>query len=93
VAISPKAIVIDEVGPWQVTAGVTQVTRRTLALTDSTKINLFMRVDAPGDYAGNFIEVALGLEDLSVGDLVTCECVRERGRLVATTITAAELVE
>jgi hypothetical protein len=93
VTIGADAIVVEEVGPWRVKDGVTQITRRTIALTPSTKVNLFMRVNVPGEFAGNFIEVALDLADLSVGDFVTCECVQDKGRLVATTVTVAELAE
>jgi hypothetical protein len=92
-AIDPQGSVmmIDEVGPWQVERGTTVVTPRTITLTDSTKYNLFMRANIPGEYAGDFIEVLLDATDISAGDVVTAECVRQGDKLVALTVTVAEL--
>jgi hypothetical protein len=92
-AIDPDrgVLVLDEVGPWRVERGETVVTRRTISLTPSTKYDLFMRVDAPGAFAGDFIEVILDVDHVAPGDFVTVEGVREGGRLVARTVTVAEL--
>jgi hypothetical protein len=92
-AIDPerRTIVVEEVGPWRVERGATLVTRRTISLTASTKYNLFMRVDAPGAFAGDFIEVVLDPTDVAPGDFVTAECARRGARLVALTVTVAEL--
>jgi hypothetical protein len=92
-AIDPEAgvMVLEEVGPWRVERGATVVTRRTIRLTPSTKYNLFMRVEVPGAFAGDFIEVALDPNDVALGDFVTAECVRRGGRLVALAVTVAEL--
>jgi len=93
VTIDPRdgVMVVDEVGPWRVEKGATVTTRRVIGVTPDTKFNLFMRVDVPGAFAGDFIEVELDAGDLTPGDFVTAECVRERGRLVALTVTVAEL--
>ena len=93
IEIGPDAIVVEEIGPWRVEGGVTQVTRRTIGLTPSTRFNLFLRVDVPGEFAGSFIEVALERVDLAVGNFVTCDCVQQTGRLVASTVTVAEVGE
>jgi len=83
-------MILEEVGPWRVERGATVVTRRTISLNASTTYNLFMRVDAPGAFAGDFIEVVLDVDHLAPGDFVTAECVRQGDRLVALTVTVAE---
>lgn len=84
-------ILIEEVGPRQVRKGVTQVTRHTIVVTPSTKIASHIRVNVPGRFGGDFIEVPLTLSDVSLGDFVTVECRRERGQLIALSIAVAEL--
>ena len=93
VAIDPEVGVLtfDEVGPWRVAQGWTLVTRRTVTITPDTSFNTFIRVNAPGGFAGDFLEVALDAEDVTNGDFVTAECVAERGRLIAVRVTLAEL--
>jgi hypothetical protein len=92
-AVDPRegVLLMDEVGPWRVERGATVLTRRTIALTSDTRINTFIRVDVPGRFAGDFIEVELDAGDITPGDFVTAECVRERGRLVAVRVTLAEV--
>lgn len=84
-------ILIEEIGPWQVRKGVTQVTRHTIVVTPSTKIASHIRVNVAGRFGDDFIEVPLTLGDVSVGDFVTVECRRERGQLIASSITVAEV--
>lgn len=92
VAVDPQGVMImEEVGPWRVVQGTTVVTRRAIRLSSATRFNTFIRVDVPGRFAGDFLEVALEAEDIVPGDFVTAECVRERGRLVAVQVTMAEL--
>lgn len=93
VSVDPRGgvIVMEEIGPWRVEEGTTVVTRRTIRLMPETKVNTFIRVDVPGRFAGDFIEVELDTEDITPGDFATAECVRERGRLVAVRVTLAEL--
>jgi len=93
VALDPQGgvMIMEEVGPWQVEQGRTVVTRRTIGLTSATTFNTFIRVDVPGRFAGDFIEVALDAEDITPGDFVTAECLDERGRLVAVRVTMAEV--
>lgn len=64
-ALDPEGdvMILEEVGPWRVERGTTVVTRRTISLTASTKYNLFMRVNAPGAFAGDFTEVVLDVND------------------------------
>ena len=93
VAIDPEGgvLVFEEVGPWRVEQGATVVTRRSVVFTAATKFNTFIRVNVPGAFAGDFLEVALDADSVTPGDFVTAECVRERGRLVAVRVTLAEL--
>lgn len=93
VAVDPQGgrMIMEEVGPWRMENGKTVVTPRTISLTSATTFNTFIRVDVPGRFAGDFIEVALDAEDITPGDFVTVECLRERGRLVAVRVTMAEL--
>lgn len=93
VAVDPQGgvLILEEVGPWRVEQGRTVVTRRTISLTSATTFNSFIRVDVPGRFAGDFIEVALDAEDITPGDFVTAECLQERGRLVALRVTLAEV--
>jgi hypothetical protein len=93
VALDPQGgvMIMEEVGPWRVEQGQTVVTRRTINLTSATRFNTFIRVDVPGRFAGDFIEVALDAEDITPGDFVTAECLTERGRLVAVRVTMAEV--
>jgi hypothetical protein len=93
VTVDPQGgvMIMEEVGPWRVEQGRTVVTRRTISLTSATTFNSFIRVDVPGRFAGDFIEVALDAEDITPGDFVTAECLHERGRLVAVRVTRAEV--
>jgi len=93
VAVDPRAglLFIEEVGPWPIEQGQIVVTRRTINLTPETTINTFIRVDVPGRFAGDFIEVELDAEDITPGDFATAQCVRERGRLVAVRVSLAEV--
>jgi hypothetical protein len=93
VTLDPQGgvMIMEEVGPWRVEQGRTVVIRRTISLTSATTFNTFIRVDVPGRFAGDFIEVALDAEDITPGDFVTAECVLERGRLVAVRVTMAEV--
>lgn len=83
-------LVIDEVGPWRVERGETVLTRRTIRYTPSTRFNVFIRIDVPGRFAGDFLEVELEPADITPGEFVTAECVRERAGLVARTVTLAD---
>jgi hypothetical protein len=93
VAIDPQrgVLIIEEVGPVRGPKAV--VTQRTIGLTARTKFNRFIRVNGPGAFAGDFIEVALDADDVALGEFVTAECVLERGRLVAVLVTLAELAQ
>jgi hypothetical protein len=84
-------LVIDEIGPWQVRKGVTQTMRHTMIVTPSTRIASHIRVNVPGRFEGDFIEVPLELSDVTVGDFVTVECRREGSKFIALSIAVAEL--
>jgi hypothetical protein len=83
-------LVIDEVGPWRVERGETVLTRRTIRYTPSTRFNVFIRIEVPGRFTGDFLEVELEPADIAPGEFVTAECVRERTGLVARTATLAD---
>ena len=93
VAIDPQrgVMTIEEIGPGS--GGKVIVTRRTIGVTSRTKFNRFIRVNVPGAFAGDFIEVVLDADDVALGEFVTAECVLERGRLVAVLVTLAELAQ
>jgi hypothetical protein len=93
VAIDPQrgVMIIEEVGPLRGPKAV--VTQRTIGVTSRTKFNRFIRVNGPGAFAGDFIEVVLDADDVALGEFVTAECVLERGRLVAVLVTLAELAQ
>jgi hypothetical protein len=93
VAIDPRrgVLIIEEVGPLRGPKAV--VTQRTIGVTSRTKFNRFIRVNGPGAFAGDFIEVMLDADDVALGEFVTAECVLERGRLVAVLVTLAELAQ
>ena len=84
-------MVLAEVGPWRVRNGEMVVTRRTIRLTPATKVDTFIRVNVPGQFAGDFLEVPLDAADVTPGDFVTVDCLHERGRLIALRVTMAEL--
>jgi hypothetical protein len=54
-------IVVEGMGPWQVKEGVTQVERRTFAVTPSTEFVSLKRASgiAPSGWTGDFVESAL----------------------------------
>ena len=92
VAIDPEGgvLILEEIGPWRVEQGRTVVLRRTVVFTAATKFSSFIRVNVPGAFAGDFLEVALEADNITPGDFVTAECVQERGRLVALRVAVAE---
>jgi hypothetical protein len=85
-----RVLLLDEVGPWRSGQGRSVTTRWTVLFTDRTTFNTFIRVNVPGSFAGDFLEVELTADDVTPGDFATVECVRERGRLVAVRVTLAE---
>jgi hypothetical protein len=93
VAIDPRrgVMIIEEVGPLRGPKAV--LTQRTIGVTSRTKFNRFIRVNGPGAFAGDFIEVVLDADDVALGEFVTAECVLDRGRLVAVLVTLAELAQ
>jgi hypothetical protein len=93
VEIDPAAgvLVLEEVGPWRVVNGETVVTRVTIGLTDSTRFASFIRVDAPGGYRGDFLEVPLDAYDVAPGDYVTIDCLHTGTRMTALSVAVAEI--
>lgn len=81
---------LEEVGPWRVGQGRTVTTVRTVLFNARTRFNTHIRVNAPGGFPGDFIEVDLDIDSVTPGDFATVECVRDGGRLVAVRVTLAE---
>ena len=50
----------------------------------------FMRVNAPGQFGGGFIEVPLEATDIAIGNPATVECTRQGRRLVAMKVALAD---
>ncbi|MBI1847846.1 MAG: hypothetical protein HYR86_12850 [Candidatus Rokubacteria bacterium] len=92
VAMDPRGrtLTLAEVGPWPVQGGKTRLVSTVIDLTPQTRYAVFLRVDAPGRFAGDFIEVPLELSDFDVGFFVTVECELRGGRLVATSVSAMD---
>ena len=92
IAGDTRTFVLAEVGPWQVRNGKTVMTYRTITLAPRTEYAMASRADdAPSGFAGDFVEVQLGPEDVYLNDYITVDCRREGKRLVALKITVAEL--
>jgi hypothetical protein len=84
-------LVLEEVGPWRVVNGETVVTRVTIELADSTTFSSFIRVNAPGGYEGDFVEVFLDAYDVAPGDFVTVHCLHTGTRMTALSVAVAEI--
>jgi len=84
-----SAIVVGEVGPWQVRRGQTEITNHTFRVTgDTTFVRVERRAEAgPAGWPDGFVEVPRGAWDVKEGDFVTVESERAGERLVALKIT------
>jgi hypothetical protein len=85
-----RTIVIEEVGPWRVQKGVTQVMRHTIVIAPSARITSYIRVNVAGRFGGDFLEVPFELSDVAIGDFVTVEGRRVGRRLIASRIDVAQ---
>lgn len=92
VADDARSFVLGEVGPWQLRNGETVVTRVTIALAPDTQYAIAARrEEAPSGFAGDFVETAVGPDQIYENDYVTVVARREGPRrLVAVKITAVE---
>jgi len=54
-------IMIDELGPWRVDKGVIRLRRHSIIANPSTKIASYIRVNIPGRFQGDFLEVSFDL--------------------------------
>jgi hypothetical protein len=70
---SAGAIVVGDMGPWRIKNGVTQVDRRTIAVTPSTEFLSVKRVSgpAPSGWVGDFVESGRPGWQVKAGDWVT----------------------
>ena len=81
-------IVVEGMGPWQIENGVTQVQRRTIAITPSTD---FVRLEratgpAPSGWVGDFVESKLAERQVRPGEWVTVTLAPEDRRPTAVRI-------
>jgi hypothetical protein len=93
VSIEPGAarLVLDEVGPWRVRDGVTQLTRRTIELTKATTYVTSRRVKgAASGFAGDFVEREIAAADIRAGSFVTIECEHRGPRMIALKVILVE---
>lgn len=81
-------LVLDEVGPWQVTDGRTVITKRRIDVAPATEI-VMVRRDATASFPGAFVTLPLS-RTVAVGDFVTVECKHEGGQMLALRITVIE---
>ena len=90
---SANVIVVEEVGPWRVERGQTEVTKRAIHVSGETKfVRVERRLEAgPGGWPGGFVEASLGAREVREGDYVTVEAERAGERLVALKITVVRL--
>lgn len=89
VSVEPGAgkLVLDEVGPWRVKDGVTQLTRRTIEVTKATTYVASRRADdAASGFAGDFVEQQIAAADIRAGTFVTIECEHRGPRMIARKI-------
>lgn len=85
-------LVLDELGPWRLKGGVTQITKHTIEVTPTTGFALVKRAtDGATGFPGEFVETALDAGALQPGDFVTVECQHEGKRLLALRITVTEI--
>jgi hypothetical protein len=92
IADDGATFVLAEVGPWQVRAGATVITYRTITLTPATEFTIVARADAaPSGLAGDFVELQIESGGIYLNDYVTIDCHHEGKRLVALKITVTEL--
>jgi hypothetical protein len=70
---SAGVVVVGDVGPWRIEDGVTQVDRRTIAVTPSTEFVSVRRASgpAPSGWVGDFVESVLPGWHVKPGDWVT----------------------
>jgi hypothetical protein len=86
-------LTVQEVGPWRVRDGVTEVTRRVLAVTPETRWLEVRRAPGagPGGWIGEFVESARTPWSVRVGEFVTVEARRDGERGVAVSVVVVVL--
>lgn len=82
-------ITLDEIGPWRVRGGTTEITRRTIAVIASTEFELAERTPGagPAGWIGEFVEKEIPSGELKAGDFVTVKVAHEGRRLTALAVT------
>jgi hypothetical protein len=85
-------LVVGEVGPWQVKAGETVITRRTIAVTRATEFSRVARAagPGPGGWVGEYVERATAAWSVKEGDFVTVTVERSDARLTAVRVCVPE---
>lgn len=82
-------MVLEEIGPWRVKGGTTEITRRTIAVTPSAEFKLAERTPGagPAGWIGGFVEKEIPSGELKAGDFVTVKVAHEGRRLTALAVT------
>jgi hypothetical protein len=85
-------IVVEGMGPWRVTEGVTQVERRTIVVMPSVELVRLRRASgaAPSGWAGDFVESVLPQWQVKPGDWVTVTLGPDARRPTATRIAVGD---
>jgi hypothetical protein len=90
VALDERAgkLVMNEVGPWQVSAGRTTLTTLTIDVTPETEFAIASRDVGPtGGSLGPYVVRPIAAWAIYTGDYVTVDCRHEGKRLIATAVT------
>ena len=70
---SAGVIVVEDMGPWRIKDGMTQVDRRTIEVTPATEFVGVKRASgpAPSGWVGDFVESVLPERQVKPGDWIT----------------------
>jgi hypothetical protein len=91
IAEDGRTFVLAEVGPWRVRDGKTVITYRTITVTLETQYAFGARADrGPNGFTGDFVELPLESDGLSVNDYVTVDCRHDGSQQVALKIILIE---
>jgi FtsP/CotA-like multicopper oxidase with cupredoxin domain len=85
-------IVVEGMGPWRVKDGVTQLDRRTVAVTASTEFVKITRArgPAPSGFTDDYVATALPAWQVKPGDWVTVTVKPDGKRVTASKIDVSD---
>lgn len=86
-----STIVLAEIGPWPEDPEITLITMRTIHVLPATEFVIVLRAPgAPSGYPGDVARGRLERWQVYIGDVVTVECERLAGTLVARRIAVID---